>query len=354
MRVSTPTSVAPAVSSGSAGTDRQPLRLSLRGLLALYLVVPLALAAWAVDAMFLDHSLRASLPDKPTDYFLFELVFGWPHIVASTIILTTNGEYLDLYRRRLVVVSAIVIAFFLVGYFTLPYSALFFVAATATIIHVLKQQIGIGRGAARISSRSYTLWGWSSIGVGVVLYNALFLAELDSYRTELVLLAVILAVPSLVLAVRLHAEIETGLGRLFLWSNTALVVSALAFYAAGYGIFAIAVPRVVHDTTAFAFYVAHDVNKHRAGPRNRLYRVANAIPGGIYWVTPVLAIATAYLLAQHGDAVFHWLSGNLFADSVPKAVSLGLLGYLGMMHYYYESFTWKTGSPYRAFVPMRA
>lgn len=354
MRVSTPTTVPPVGVSGSVAADAEPVRLSLRGLLALYLVVPLALTTWAVDAVFLDSSLRAQLPDKPTDFFLFELVFGWPHIVASTIILATNAEYLNLYRRRLAVVSAVVIAFFLVGYFTLPYSALFFVAATATIIHVLKQQIGIGRGAARVSSRTYTLWGWSSIGVGVVLYNALFLSELNAYRSELVMLAGILAVPSVVLAVRLHRDIATNLGRLFLWSNTALVVSALAFYAAGYGIFAIAVPRVVHDTTAFAFYIAHDVNKHRRGPRNRLYRFANGMPGGTWWVTPALAIATAYVLAQHGDAIFHVLSGQVFADSVPKAISLGLLGYLGMMHYYYESFTWKTGSPYREFVPIRA
>src|SRR5690606_3621289 len=153
---SSSTTVPPGSVSSPGAAAVRPLRLSLRGLLLLYLVVPLALAAWAIDAVFLDHWLRVNLPDKPTDHFLLELVFGWPHIVASTIILTTNREYLALYRRRLTVVSAAVIAFFLVGYFTLPYSALFFVAATATIIHVLKQQIGIGRGAARLSSRAYT------------------------------------------------------------------------------------------------------------------------------------------------------------------------------------------------------
>lgn len=354
MRVSSPTIASPVAVTSPVATNVAPLRLSLRGLMLLYLVVPLALGVWAVDALLLDGALREQLPDKPTDYFLFELVFGWPHIVASTIILTTNVEYLGLYRRRLMVASGVVIAFFLVGYFTLPYSVLFFVAATATIIHVLKQQIGIGRGAARTSSRTYTLWGWASIGVGIVLYNALFLSELAAYKSDLVRLAGILAVASLVLAVRLHREITTGLGRLFLWSNTALVVSALAFYAAGYGIFAIAVPRIVHDTTAFAFYVAHDVNKHRTGARNRLYRFANAVPGGTYWITPALAVGVAYLLEQHGDALFHWLSGSMFSEAMPQAVSLGVLGYLGMMHYYYESFTWKTGSPYRQYVPMRA
>jgi hypothetical protein len=34
----------------------------------------------------------------------------------------------------------------------------------------------------------------------------------------------------------------------------------------------------------------------------------------------------------------------------PRAISIGFLGYLGMMHYYMESFTWKSGSPYRKYI----
>ncbi len=354
MATATSTAVGDVVSVAEARPTRPRLSISLRGLLLLYLVIPLALGAVAVDQLVLGRSLRTGLPREPSHYLLFELVFGWPHIVASTIILATNGEYLTAYRRKLLVASMVIIAFFTVGYFALPYTVLFFVAATATIVHVLKQQIGVGRGAARTDSRMYSAWGWAAIGTGVVLYNALFLQALDPYRSILVPIAAVLAAITVGLAVRVQRDVASSLGRRFLWANTALVVTSFLLYAAGYGLLAIAVPRIVHDTTAFAFYVVHDANKHGNGPRNRFHRLAAGVPGGVLWVTPALAILVAYLLSEHGDALVHQLSGGVLADAVPKPVSLGVLGYLGMMHYYYESFTWKSGSPYRQHISLRA
>ncbi|HSG89513.1 MAG TPA: hypothetical protein VLA56_09905 [Pseudomonadales bacterium] len=333
------------------------ITLSLRRLLLLYLIVPACLAVVAVDAFLLGGALRPHLPRKPETYLLYELFLGWPHIVASTIILTTNREYVSAYRHRLIVASAVVIAFFGIGEFTLPRNVLFFVAATATIVHVLKQQVGIGRGALRpdgATARHYTTWGWTAIVAGVVLYNGLYLDDFDPYKGWLVAASGALALATVVQAWRIQQRTDARLGHAFLWSNTSMVVVGVLFYASGYGMFAIVVPRVVHDITAFAFYVAHDVNKHGARPANRLYRFARRIPAGIYWVTPVLAIVTAYLLAEHGNAAFHWATGGILRETVPKAVSLGVLGYLGMMHYYYESFTWKSGSPYRAHISMRA
>ncbi len=354
MATATPAAVGDVVSVAAAAPARPRLSLSLRRLLLLYLVIPIAVAMVAVDQLVLGGSLRAALPREPSHYLLFELFFGWPHIVASTIILATNAEYVAAYRRRLLVASAVVIAFFTVGYFTLPYNVLFFVAATATIVHVLKQQIGIGRGAARTSSRLYGAWGWAAIATGIVLYNALFLDALDPYRPLLVPVAALLAAITVGLALRVHRGITSPLGHSYLWANTALVVSSFLFYGTGYGLLAIAAPRVVHDTSAFAFYVVHDANKHGSGPRNWLHRLAAGIPGGVYWVTPALAILVAYLLSEHGDALVHLLSRGMLAEAVPNPVSLGVLGYLGMMHYYYESFTWKSGSPYRPYISMRA
>lgn len=354
MVAATSTAIGDIVSVAEVRPARPRLSLSLRRLLLLYLVIPLALGAVAVDQLVFDGSLRTALPREPSHYLLFELVFGWPHIVASTIILATNGEYVSAYRRKLLVASTAIILFFTVGYFVLPYTVLFFVGATATIVHVLKQQIGIGRGAARTDSRMYTAWGWAAIGTGIVLYNALFLQALDPYRSVLVPIAAVLAVITVGLAVRVHRDITSSLGHRFLWANTALVVSSSLFYAAGYGLLAIAIPRIVHDMTAFAFYVVHDANKHGSGPRNRLHRLAARVPGGAFWVTPALAILVAYVLGKHGDALVHQLSRGVLAEAVPQPVSLGVLGYLGMMHYYYESFTWKSGSPYRQHISLRA
>lgn len=328
--------------------------LPMRGLLAIYAIIPICLALYAVDRLALDGRIRDALPHNPDRLFVYGLLFGWPHIVASNVILFSNGEYRRAYRGRVLIASAIIIAFFGVGSAVLPYEVLAVTAATITIVHVLKQQIGIGAGAARLPGRLYPVWGWTGIATGVVLYNALYLdGALARYAGALDAASLALAAGVLGLAVVCHTRIQTGLGRAFLWGNTAMVLVPVAMHATGYDIFALAIPRIIHDTTAFAFYVAHDANRHGAAPRNPIYRVATRLPGGVYWLAPVAAVAIAYAIEHHGDRLFHAVTGGAFAVSYPDAVSLGLLGYLAMLHYYTEAFTWKAGSPYRRHIAMR-
>ncbi len=331
------------------------LTLSLRGLLGIYAIIPVCALLFAIDRLALGGAIRDALPRNPDHLFVYGLLFGWPHIVASNLILFGNAEYRRAYRTRVLVASAIIVAFFGVGTVVLPYEVLAAVAATITIIHVLKQQIGIGAGAARLAGRLYPLWGWTGIATGVVLYNALYLdGDLDRYAGALDATAYGLAGVVLALAIACDQRITTGLGRAFLWGNTAMILVPVGLHATGYDIFALAVPRIIHDTTAFAFYVAHDHNRHGAAPANPLYRVAARLPGGVYWLAPVLAVAVAFLLERHGDRAFHLVTGGALAASYPQIISLGLLGYLAMLHYYTEAFTWKAGSPYRRFIGMRA
>jgi hypothetical protein len=335
--------------------ERMRLTISMRALLAIYAVIPLCLIVYALDRLALGGALRAALPSNPDHLFLFGLLFGWPHILASNVILVSNREYWHALRGRVLIASLVIIAFFGIGNFALPYILLSLVAATVTIIHVLKQQIGIGAGAARISHWLYATWGWTGIAAGAVMYNTIYLEDdLARYRAILDGTALALAAAVIGLAVALHVRIKTGMGKAFLWGNTAMVIAPTIFYFDGYEIFAIAIPRVIHDTTAFAFYVAHDHNKHREAPGNGLYRVATRLPGGIYWLSPVLAVALAFVLEEYGDAAFNFVTNDALAAGMPQAISLGLLGYFAMLHYYTESFTWKGGSPYRRHVSIKA
>jgi hypothetical protein len=258
------------------------------------------------------------------------------------------------YGVRVLVASAIIIAFFTVGNFALPYVVLSVVAATATIIHVLKQQIGIGAGAARLKGWLYPAWGWCGILAGVALYNALYLEDdLASYERVLQGASVVLAGGVLVLAIACHRRITQPIGRTFLWSNTAMVLLPVTFYFAGYSIFALAIPRIIHDTTAFAFYVAHDHNRHRGTPGNPLYKAAARLPGGIYWLSPALAIGLAFAIERYGDGALDVLTAGASTSAFPQAASIGVLGFLAMLHYYTEAFTWKAGSPYRKHVSIK-
>src|SRR4051812_44098899 len=74
--------------------------ISSRFLLGIYAVLPLCVFAMFLDQMFWGGSLSRALPKNPQRYFLFQILFGTPHIVASSVILATNGEYFRAYRIR--------------------------------------------------------------------------------------------------------------------------------------------------------------------------------------------------------------------------------------------------------------
>ena len=67
-------------------------------------------------------------------------------------------------------------------------------------------------------------------------------------------------------------------------SGAVMALQAGLFYAEGYLFLAILGPRLVHDVTAFTFYIVHDMNRHGADPRNHLYRLASKLGLGVFWV----------------------------------------------------------------------
>ena len=62
----------------------------------------------------------------------------------------------------------------------------------------------------------------------------------------------------------------------------------------------------------------------------------------------------AFAIERYGDQAFDIVTASALADSFPQAMSLGLLSYLGMLHYFTESFTWRKDSPYRRYVNLRS
>jgi hypothetical protein len=106
----------------------------------------------------------------------------------------------------------------------------------------------------------------------------------------------------------------------------------------------------VHDATAYIFYVTHDYNKHHNHPQNFLYRYAARCNVHIFIVLPVCSFALAFVLQAYGDNIVSAITEFFFGVEIRKVITLGLLGYLALMHYYTEAFTWKQGSPYRRFI----
>ena len=328
------------------------LAVSFRLILALYFIIPICLTLIIIDKYYLNSVVLQNLPTRPESYLLFLILAGTPHIIASSIIITTNTDYLNLYKRRLAVMTVFLAAFFGIGSYYLPYNLLYVIVAFWTVFHVLKQQHGIARGICRLPGWAFHLLLWLSVIAGIFIYVGIFLKNsLDVQQTELIRhIAASLCACLMVATLFCQRYVTNRFGKVFLWANTLLVLSSFFLYLHSYYFMAILAPRLVHDATAYIFYVTHDYNKHHHRPQNFIYRFAKKIRLNVFVVLPLLSFALAFLLQAYGDDFFEGLAQFFFATEIHRAITLGLVGYLGLMHYYMESFTWKNDSPYRKYI----
>lgn len=328
------------------------LSVSFRLLLGLYALIPLCLLLQLSDQFFADGYLLQRLPTSPKGFLLFQILFGTPHIIASTILITTNKDYFVTYKTKILWMTLAIVLFFGVGSQFLSYRLLYILVASWTVYHVLKQQLGVARGICGLSGWRFYLQLWLSVIAGLFIYLGIFLKNnlLPEQAEMIKQLAAVFCLALLGSTLICQRPIVSLFGRAFLWANTCLVLSSFYFYMQQYYFLAILVPRLVHDTTAYIFYVVHDYNRHNKHPQNFIYHFANKLKINIFIVLPVLSFALAFVLQQYGDVYFYRIFDYLFGMEIHRAITLGLLGYLALMHYYTEAFIWKKGSPLRRYI----
>ena len=326
--------------------------ISFRVLLALYLIIPACVLLQWCDVGVWAGYLKTHLPSSPNHFLLFQILFGTPHIIASAIILVSNAEYRQQYRRHVGGLTLVLLVVFGLGSLFIPYRVFYVFVAAWTVFHVLKQQHGLARGVCKLPTWAFYLLLGLSVMTGLVVYIGIFLKNsLGVQETEwLRHVAGSGCVALFCTGLLCQRLLNTALGKWFLWANILLVISSFYFYVQDYYFFAILVPRLVHDVTAYIFYVTHDHNKHALQPKNTLYHWANALHLPIILVLPVLSFALAFVLKAYGDTLVTLAMRYLFDVQLNKAVTLGGLGYLALLHYYSEALTWRQGSPYRQFI----
>lgn len=341
----------PGSARGGAGEVAPALYVTGRFLLGIYLVVPLVLALALLDRWWLGGALRMPPIREPNVFFVAWILMGTPHIVASGLILARHDEY----RRRYGLLVLLSLGVILVGLALaqrLEGDAAFAILGLFTAIHVLRQQLGIGRMLGRPEGPWYGLFGGTVVVLGVVFYEVAYLREsmppglvAGAEGTVLALLPLML-----LLAVLSHRTMATPLGRRYLWANAALVGVSVGVYLAGDVFLALMASRVVHDVTAFAFYVAHDANRS-AEPASAVFPALAPRP---VWVTclrlPLLCLGLTLCLEVVGD---RWLT-PLLGYRGRYGLGLQVAIVLTLLHYVTEAVTWRRGSPYRRYVPVRA
>jgi len=242
--------------------------------------------------------------------------------------------------------------FFAIASQLLSSYVLYIMVASWTVYQVLKQQHGVGRGIYQLPSWAFYMLLWLSIGAGIAIYMGIFLKNtLTVQQAEWVKqTAGGLVICLLFSTFWCQQYIKTRFGSLFMWANSCLIIASFYFYIQEYYFLAILIPRLVHDATAYIFYVAHDFNKHAGHPQNFLYRWAAKIRLNVFIVLPLVSFALTFLLQVYGDQWFDAITQFLFDMKIRQAITVGLIGYFSLMHYYTEAFTWKFGSPYRKYI----
>ncbi len=206
-----------------------------RWLLALYGIIPLSVAAVALDLFWLDSRLLNDyLPTDPERWPFWTVVFGLPHIIASTLTMADReyfGHYRHVLAKPLVLFAAITTAGYL-GPQPLSYNLLFIFLAFYTIYHVLAQQLGLTLMMMGVApTRLFRLWKWLAIIAGFAIYVIVYgqhqfgtihlgpftLYEVLSYT------AAILVALMVVLAIRLTTHSRYTIGTWYLWGNVALL-----------------------------------------------------------------------------------------------------------------------------------
>ncbi|MCQ8102996.1 hypothetical protein NP590_02660 [Methylomonas sp. SURF-2] len=328
------------------------LSVSFRFLLSLYAIVPLCVLVLWLDRYGFQHALRDMLPSSPSHFLLFQVLFGTPHIIASNLLLFGHSDYVATFKHKLLGMTVFIAVFFGLGSLFIPYRVLYLISAAWTVYHVLKQQHGVAKAVCRLPNWAFYLQLWLSVGAGIFIYMGIFLKNsLTPEQAELVLrIAGVLTAALLLSTLVCQKYVPSRFGVGFLWANTLLVVASWYVYSQQYYFLAILMPRLVHDITAYSFYVSHDVNRHGDRPQTLLFRLAALCRLPVAVVLPLLSFLLTYLLQVYGDDLVNAILQTLFATQVYKAVTLGLIGYLALMHYYTEAFIWAAGSPLRRYI----
>ena len=328
------------------------IAVSMRVIFGLYGIIPLCLLLCGFDGWFWNDYLRNNLPSSPYHFVLFQILFGTPHIIASNIILVSNRDYFSHFKRSIILATLAIAAAYFIGNRFLPYRVLYIAVAGWTVFHVLKQQYGIAKGLCQLPDWAFRVLLSLSVANGLIIYIGIFLHnKLEPEQIDLTKSVAAYGCFLLLLAgLYCQRYVSQGFGRWFYWANILLVLTSFFLFYSDYYFMAILVPRFVHDATAYIFYVTHDYNKHHRQPQNTLYRMAARCNLHIFVVLPVLSFSLAFLLQNYGDQIMATISRDLFGKELYKVVTMGLLGYLALMHYYMEGLTWQKDSPYRRYI----
>lgn len=311
------------------------LRINPKVLLSIYVAMPLSLVFIAIDKALFSGSVGKSLPVDPRVFVWFILIFMVPHILASFFSFAER-EYFNFYKSKLLRGAQIAVALglfipALLGATVIP----IVIFATYTMIHVFMQQSGISKSLMRNAASSHRYWQYLGISIATMLYIYLLVpaaglrdAVSDSFLV-MILVAVVIIIYT-VLAIKIVKQSKTQLGKIYFMGTHIIPILGVFYVASGYPILALIVPRVIHDLTAYAYYITHDNNRFKQKQSNAIYKITSGLGLPVFLASPLISIALAFVIVR-----------------LNSTAVLAVLTCVFFFHYYTESFIWKSNTLHR-------
>ncbi len=304
--------------------------ISIKALLAIYLLLPLVLVIIAVDHFVFHDALKHFLPHRPETLLWYALIFNLPHILTSFFGFADKA-YLNFYRMRLGIGIPIIAALA----FLLPWLNIFS-AIYALILYTLyrnvSQQTGITTSLMQYRDWKVQLWRFTNILLGLYLYFLVYPpVAMKLLRDYALPITITLFVFSCALTLLIVRKSKTQAGVLYAFGTAGIAGVGIFSFFTGYLFFVATTLRVIHDLTAFIFYITHDRNRNREVMHNVLYRFI--LPDTQWFIVgiPLLAILLTYVAQAGGTSMV-----------------IQAFFFVSVTHFYIEGFMWKNGTPHRA------
>jgi len=126
--------------------------------------------------------------------------------------------------------------------------------------------------------------------------------------------------------------IKSKQGVFYIYLNLFMFTTVFLLATLEYFIFALIIPRVIHDVTAFIIYSNHDANKYSIKKNNFIYAKLKSLPVPVWVLSPTLGIAIAFIV-----------------NNINPWFALYSVFIFELLHYYIESFIWKKGGTHRSY-----
>ena len=303
-----------------------------KALLNFYWVIPMSWIVVLIDNFVLNKTFQQTLPKSPDEIFIFSMIFTTPHVLASSFSFF-DIAYIKYYKKQLrapllFIIAVAIILPNIIG-FTL-FAGLFIVL---TIIHTVGQQFGMSLMLTKANNINFQLWKWSGLAIAIPIYLdiAFDLSSRFLLGNIMFYLSLFLFIPFTTFTILYTAKCKQSIGYIAIWLNYLLVLNSCFLYYIKYTFFTFLTLRIIHDCSAFAFYMVHDQNRNAQQFNNFLYRPLSRLGVPILILCPLFAITLSYLYNQNRGV--YWLEI--------------LIVILSLFHYYTDSFTWKNGSLHR-------